>query len=152
MRLYVGGIPYKTTKEELIQLFGEFGEVTDVHLPLNDDRQPRGFAFVEIADEGGPMAIDKLNGTDFGGRRLTVNEAQPKQARPDRGGFGGGDRPRFNREDRGDRGGMREERAPREEMPAAPAMPEEDMAMEMPGEDAMAMDDSKADDSDEMAA
>lgn len=115
--MYVGGFPYSTTKEELTQLFNEVGEVTDIHLPMgtseSGERRPRGFGFIEMSDEDGKAAIERFNGTEFGGRRLTVNEAQPREQRP--GGFQG------RRDDRGGDWQPREKREwqPRQEQPAA---------------------------------
>ncbi|HSI20916.1 MAG TPA: RNA-binding protein [Verrucomicrobiae bacterium] len=109
MRLYVGGFPYETTKEELTQLFSEVGEVIDIHLPF--DRQfnrPRGFGFIEMPDDAARAAIERFHGTDFGGRSLTVNEAQPRAEQPGGGNRGGGDRGGFRGGNGGgDRGGFR---------------------------------------------
>lgn len=102
-RLYVGGLPFKTTEEEMNTLFSAHGQVTSAKLITDrDSGQSRGFGFVEMAnDEEAVAAIEKLNGTDFGGRKLTVNEARPMEPRaPRSGGFGGG-----RGGDRGGRGG-----------------------------------------------
>lgn len=89
MKMYVGNIPFSTSDDELKELFGEFGEVTDVHIP--EDREsgrPRGFAFVTMDSKDGMVnAIKDLDGAEFGGRNLRVNEAKPRE---DRGGGGGG--------------------------------------------------------------
>ncbi|MEI6432210.1 MAG: RNA-binding protein, partial [bacterium] len=91
MRLYVGGLPYRTTSQELSELFSEVGQVADASIV--EDRysgQSRGFGFVEMAtDNEGREAIARFNGYMLGGRPLTVNEARP---RDDRGGGGGGGR------------------------------------------------------------
>ena len=91
MKMYVGNLPFSTTDDELKELFGEFGEVTDVHIP--EDREsgrPRGFAFVTMdSKEAMVSAIKDLDGAEFGGRNLRVNEAKPRE---DRGGGGGGGR------------------------------------------------------------
>lgn len=93
-KLYVGNLSFKTTEDELRDLFGQCGSVTDVYVAI--DRmtgRPRGFAFVTMGtDEEAKAAAAKINGTEIGGRQLTVNEARPKEERPSggRGGFGGG--------------------------------------------------------------
>src|SRR5205814_351865 len=92
-KLYVGNLSFKTTEDELRAAFGQFGAVTDVYVAMDKmTGRPRGFAFVTMgtADEA-KSAAEKLNGTDLGGRQLTVNEARPKEERPG-GGFGGGGR------------------------------------------------------------
>ena len=89
-KLYVGNLSFKTTEDELRSAFGQFGAVTDVYVAMDKmTGRPRGFAFVTMGtgDEA-KSAAEKLNGTDLGGRQLTVNEARPKEERP--GGFGGG--------------------------------------------------------------
>jgi RNA recognition motif-containing protein len=89
-KLYVGNLNYRTTEEALKQLFGQHGEVTSVNI-----LQGRGFGFVEMAtSEAAQDAKGKLNGTEFDGRKLIVNDARPRVERPgsDRrpGGDGGG--------------------------------------------------------------
>ena len=103
-KLYVGNLSFKTTEDELRSAFGQFGSVTDVYVAMDKmTGRPRGFAFVTMgtADEA-KLATEKMNGTDLGGRALTVNEARPKEERPGggfggggRGGFGGGERRGF---------------------------------------------------------
>jgi len=89
-KMYVGNLPFTATQEDIQALFSQFGAVTDVFLPM--DRvtgRPRGFAFVTMGTpEEMTAAINGLNGQDFGGRKLGINEARPKEERP--GGFGGG--------------------------------------------------------------
>ena len=79
-KIYVGNLNYDTTEEAIRTLFSEFGQVESV--ALITDRQtgrPRGFGFVEMADEGeARKAIEELNGRDVDGRPLTVNEARPR--------------------------------------------------------------------------
>ena len=90
-KLYVGNLSFKTTEDELRTHFGQFGTVTDVYVAMDKmTGRPRGFAFVTMAtaDEA-KVAAEKTNGTELGGRQLTVNEARPKEDRPG-GGFGGG--------------------------------------------------------------
>jgi len=103
-RIYVGGLPFKTTEEELITLFTAHGAVSSAKLITDKySGQSRGFGFVEMPnDEEATAAMEKLNGSEFGGRKLTVNEARPMEARPRSGGFGGG---RDRGGDRGGRGG-----------------------------------------------
>lgn len=105
-RIYVGGLPFKTTEEEMNSLFATYGAVTSAKLITDKySGQSRGFGFVEMPnDEEAIAAMEKLNGSDFGGRKLTVNEARPMEARPRSGGFGGGDRGGRGG-DRGGRGG-----------------------------------------------
>jgi cold-inducible RNA-binding protein len=93
-KLYVGNLSFKTTEDELRSAFGQFGSVTDVYVAMDKmTGRPRGFAFVTMGtDEEAKQAAEKMNGTDLGGRQLTVNEARPKEERPAGGGFGGGGR------------------------------------------------------------
>ena len=135
MRIYVGNLPFRTTTQELRDLFASYGEVNDVVIP--EDRETgrsRGFGFVDMDDDSGRGAIEALDGWDMDGRALRVNEARPRT--PGGGGGGGGgyrggggggggyrdDRGGGYREDRGggyreprhdDRGGYREDRGGR---------------------------------------
>lgn len=87
-KLYVGNLSFRTTSDELRELFSQAGEVESVS--VIEDRETgrsRGFGFVEmVTSEGASAAIEQFNGKEFGGRNLTVNEARPKA---DRGGGGG---------------------------------------------------------------
>lgn len=87
--IFVGNLSYQTTQDELYAAFAQFGTVERVNIVTDRDTgQPRGFAFVEMADkQGADAAIAQLNGTEMNGRALNVNEARPK---PAGGGFGGG--------------------------------------------------------------
>lgn len=79
-RLYIGGLPYRSTVEELKAHFAQAGAVNDAQI-ITDRMtgRSRGFGFVEMADEAGAnSAIEMFNGKDFGGRTLTVNMARPK--------------------------------------------------------------------------
>lgn len=89
-KLYVGNLPFSATEGQIEQLFATHGEVTSVALPTDRETgRPRGFGFVEMATaDGASKAIAALNGTDFGGRALNVNEARPRE--DSRGGGGGG--------------------------------------------------------------
>ena len=106
-RIYVGGLPFKTTEEEMNALFATYGAVTSAKLITDKySGQSRGFGFVEMPnDEEAIAAMEKLNGSDFGGRKLTINEARPMEARPRTGGFGGGRDGGGRGGDRGGRGG-----------------------------------------------
>lgn len=89
--IYVGNLPFSTNEAELKQMFESHGGVSRVNMVTDRDTgSPRGFAFVEMTNEQeGNAAIEALNGTQMGGRALTVNEARPREAR---GGGGGGGR------------------------------------------------------------
>lgn len=94
--LYVGNLPHSTTETELRNLFEAHGAVEKITLVTDRDTgRSRGFGFVEMANASeADKAIAALNGTDLGGRTLTINEAKPKSERPRGGGgghrFGGG--------------------------------------------------------------
>ena len=94
-KLYVGNLPYEVGETELQELFGRAGSVESVNVMRDQATgRARGFAFVEMStDEEAQQAITALNGTQVGGRSLTVNEARPKPERSG-GGFGGGQRRR----------------------------------------------------------
>jgi RNA recognition motif-containing protein len=97
MRLYVGGLPYQTTEQDLIDLFSQGGEVASaVVITDRDTGRSKGFGFVEMNDENeARAAIDRLNGTSLGSRTITVNEARERQfgsGGGGRGGYGGRDR------------------------------------------------------------
>jgi len=90
-RLYVGNLPFSADETQVRELFGQSGrQVSEVKLITDRDTgRPRGFGFVEMANsEDADNAIRDLNGRDFGGRALTVNEAKERSAGG--GGFGGG--------------------------------------------------------------
>jgi RNA recognition motif-containing protein len=87
--LYVGNLPFSTTEQDLSQLFGQYGTVTKAQVIMDRETgRSRGFGFVEMSS-GTDEAIQALNGAEYQGRRLTVNEAKPREERP-RGGGGGG--------------------------------------------------------------
>jgi RNA recognition motif-containing protein len=91
-KLYVGNLPYEIGETELQDLFAKAGSVESVNV-MRDQMtgRARGFAFVEMStDDEAQNAITALNGTQVGGRNLTVNEARPKVAHSGGGGFGGG--------------------------------------------------------------
>src|SRR3954467_4306533 len=86
-KLYVGNLTYDTTEDNLVELFSEYGEVLSAQIIIDrDTNRSKGFGFVEMSD-GGDEAANALNGQDYRGRNLTVNEARPRE---DRGGGGGG--------------------------------------------------------------
>lgn len=88
MKLYVGGLAYSTTEDELKALFAEQGTVTSVAVIKDRDTgQSKGFGFVEMEDiKAGQNAVKELNGKELGGRSLTVNEARPQEDRRSGGG------------------------------------------------------------------
>jgi cold-inducible RNA-binding protein len=91
-KLYVGNLPYEVGETELQELFARAGSVESAKV-MRDQMtgRARGFGFVEMStDEEAQQAISELNGTQVGGRNLTVNEARPQAARGGGGGFGGG--------------------------------------------------------------
>jgi len=90
MNLYVGNLPWGVNDQELEDMFREFGEVRSAKVLMDRETgRSRGFGFVEMNDEDGKAAIEKLHETDCQGRALVVNEARPREDRP-RGGGGGG--------------------------------------------------------------
>jgi len=101
MKIYVGNMSFSTSQESLESLFTNYGQVEDVAVVTDRETgRPRGFGFVTMPnDEEAKAAIDALNGQEFEGRSLNVNEARPRENRGGpRGGGGGG---------RGGRGGGR---------------------------------------------
>lgn len=104
MSIFVGNLPFRAEQEDVIELFAQFGEVTNCALPLERDTgRKRGFAFIEMADESTEeAAIEGLQGAELMGRPLRINKAEPRGSAPRRGGggyggggggYGGGDRP-----------------------------------------------------------
>ena len=79
MSIFVGNLPFRAEREDVIQLFAPFGEVLNCSLPLERDTgRKRGFAFIEMADEEiESKAIDGLQGTELMGRPLRINKAEP---------------------------------------------------------------------------
>lgn len=97
VKLYVGNLPYSTTGADLNELFAQHGTVVSSDVITDrDSGRSKGFGFVEIEEEDkAKAAIEALNGQEFGGRNLVVNEARPREERPrrddnNRGGQGGG--------------------------------------------------------------
>ena len=92
-KLYVGNLPYSVRDEDLQQSFGQFGAVTSAKVMMERDTgRSKGFGFVEMgSDAEAQAAINGMNGQQYGGRGLVVNEARPMEPRaPRSGGFGGG--------------------------------------------------------------
>jgi cold-inducible RNA-binding protein len=106
-KLYVGNLPFSASEEQLQDWFGQLG-INPSAISLIRDRftgQSRGFAFIEIGnDEDADRAVTSLNGQNFGGRNLVVNEARPQT---DRQGGGGGRGGGYGGGRGGDRGGER---------------------------------------------
>ncbi len=78
--IFVGNLSFKTTEDELLTAFVDYGSVERVNIVTDrDSGQPRGFAFVEMTDRGAAeTAISRLNGVELNGRAMNVNEARPK--------------------------------------------------------------------------
>ena len=94
MKLYVGNLSYNTTEDDLREAFGAYGNPDSVKVITDRDTgRSKGFGFVEFSDDqAAKAAMSALNGRDFGGRALTVNEARPREEGGGgmRGGRGGG--------------------------------------------------------------
>ncbi len=111
-KIYVGNLPFSATQESLSEMFSQFGNVSSTKIITDRDTgRSKGFGFVEMTDASeADAAIEKLHGSDMGGRNLTVNEAKPMEPRTGGfggGGGGGGGRGGDRGGDRGDRGGDR---------------------------------------------
>jgi cold-inducible RNA-binding protein len=88
--LYVGNLAFSTTENDLIAAFSQYGTVTKAQVVMDRDTgRSRGFGFVEMSD-GGEAAIQAMNGAEFQGRALTVNEAKPREERSRSGAGRGG--------------------------------------------------------------
>ncbi|MBV9019868.1 MAG: RNA-binding protein [Chloroflexi bacterium] len=103
MRLYVGGLPYQTTEQELIELFEQVGQVTFATIITDRDTgRSKGFGFVQMSDDQiARTAIEQLNGSLLGGRTITVSEARERPPTGNRG---------FQGRERRSNGGYRNER------------------------------------------
>ena len=85
MRLFVGGLPYATTEDDLREMFSQVGTVTSATIIIDKmSGRSKGFGFVEMDDAEAKAAIEKFDGSDMGGRSIVVNEARPMQDRGDR--------------------------------------------------------------------
>ncbi len=91
-KLYVGNLPFSATEEDITSRFSACGTVESAKLITDRDTgRSKGFGFVEMStDAEAQAAIEKLNGQDYGGRPMTVNEARPQEKKGPRGGGGGG--------------------------------------------------------------
>ena len=88
-KLYVGNLPFTANEDSVRALFAQHGTVETVSLISDRDTgKPRGFGFVQMAQAEATKAMEALNGADFGGRPLKINEAQDRGA-PSGGGIGG---------------------------------------------------------------
>lgn len=121
--MYVGNLSYDATDSDIRELFEAHGSVSDVFIVKDrESGRPRGFAFVSMeTPEEMNAAIEALNGEEFAGRALTINEARPREERPqgggayNRGGGGGrGGRGAYGGGDRGGRGGRGGDRGGRD--------------------------------------
>ena len=92
MSIYVGNLSYDVAEDDLKAVFAEYGKITRVHLPIDrESGRPRGFAFVEMADEKEEdAAIEALDEAEWMGRNLKVNKAKPRESSDSFGGGGGG--------------------------------------------------------------
>lgn len=80
--LYVGNLPWAVTEEDLVRAFSQYAEVRSARVVTDRETgKSRGFGFVEVTEETAAAAIDALNGAEWAGRGLTVNEAQPRPER-----------------------------------------------------------------------
>jgi RNA recognition motif-containing protein len=106
MTIYVGNLVYEVTKEDLRDVFAEYGTVSRVYLPVDRETgKMRGFGFVEMSsDEEETKAIETLDGAEWMGRQIKVNKARPRDDNFDGGGGGGGggggERKNFGRRER----------------------------------------------------
>lgn len=91
MKLYVGNLPYNISDDQLRDMFARYGTPDSARVITDRDTgQSKGFGFVEFGDDAIARAAMGLNGTEFGGRNLTVNEARPRNESGGNGGGGGG--------------------------------------------------------------
>ncbi|HYG58948.1 MAG TPA: RNA-binding protein [Symbiobacteriaceae bacterium] len=91
--LYVGNLPWSVTNDDLSNAVSQYAEVISARIATDRETgRSRGFGFVEVPADKAQEVIDALNGAEWAGRALTVNEAKPREDRPagGRGGFGGG--------------------------------------------------------------
>jgi RNA recognition motif-containing protein len=106
MTIYVGNLSFQAEREDLLDLFGQYGEVRQCSLPLDRETgRKRGFAFVELSDDAVEQkAIDDLQDVEWMGRMIRVNKATPREGGAG-GGGGGGGRQRNGGGGRGNYGG-----------------------------------------------
>jgi RNA recognition motif-containing protein len=83
--IYVGNLPFSASEDDVRDLFAEHGNVQSVKLIIDRETgRPRGFGFVEMDGQDAASAIEALDGQDYGGRSLRINEARPREERPPR--------------------------------------------------------------------
>ena len=89
MSIFVGNLPFRAEREDVLELFSPYGEITNCSLPLERDTgRKRGFAFVEMADEATESsAIESLQGSEMMGRPLRINKAEPRSNSPRRNNY-----------------------------------------------------------------
>ncbi|HEY3366318.1 MAG TPA: RNA-binding protein [Symbiobacteriaceae bacterium] len=91
--LYFGNLPWAATNEDLEKAVSQYTEAISARVATDRETgRSRGFGFVEVPADAAQSVIDALNGADWGGRPLTVNEAKPREERPQGGGARGGGR------------------------------------------------------------
>lgn len=79
-KMYVGNLPFQSTEDDIQNLFKQYGKVESVNLITDRETgRSRGFAFVEMSDDAAKEAMDNLDGTEFEGRNLKINEARPRK-------------------------------------------------------------------------
>ncbi len=95
-KLFVGNLPFTATEEAIRELFSKHGTVEKIAMISDRDTgRPRGFGFVEMSSADASRAMQALNGTDFEGRALKVNEAQERERSGGGGGYRGGGARRY---------------------------------------------------------
>ena len=96
-RLYIGNLPFDVNEDELRTMLSAHGPVNEINVVMDKfSGRARGFAFATMnTQESATAAIQALNGKDWKGRALTVNEARPREERSGGGGYGGGGRSRY---------------------------------------------------------
>ena len=93
MKIYVGNLPFEMSQSDVQDMFTEHGDVAEVTLIMDRDTgRPKGFGFVEMPDKSAAIkAMEALDGKEFSGRQIRVNEAKPREPRSGGGGgYGGG--------------------------------------------------------------
>jgi len=111
MRIFVGNLSYRTTEDQLVELFKDAGEVVSATIVTDRDTgRSRGFAFIEMDRDAASQAIEQFNGYEIDGRKINVNEARPRPERSNSYGGGGGGRGGYGGGGGGGRGQRREPR------------------------------------------
>jgi len=92
LNIYIGNLPYSSTEEDLRDLFTEYGDIVSAKVITDRETgRSRGFGFVEMGDDAAKKAIEELDGAEFDGKELRVNESKPKT-----GGFSNNNRNRYD--------------------------------------------------------